>query len=122
MEVERLEVWQLGIALAKEVYAVTSKYPKEELFGLTNQTRRAAVSVPSNIAEGKGRGTAKDFINFLNIARGSLYELKTQIRLGKEFGYIENNMHDELSAKIDTLIYKLKGLILSVRNGNRESA
>jgi len=122
VEVERLEVWQLGIALAKEVYAVTSKYPKEELFGLTNQTRRAAVSVPSNIAEGKGRGTAKDFINFLNIARGSLYELKTQIKLALEFGYLETEVHNELSSKIDVLIHKLKGLILAVRNGNKETA
>ena len=74
-----LEVWQLARKLVSEVYASSLLFPKEELFGLTNQLRRAAVSVPSNIAEGCGRQTPRDTINFLFIARGSLYELETQV-------------------------------------------
>jgi len=72
-----LRVWQDGIALVKTIYALTAKLPREELFGLTSQMRRAAVSVPANIAEGAARSTQKEFIHFLSIARGSLSELDT---------------------------------------------
>lgn len=73
-----LEVWQESRKLANHIYGLTKLFPKEEQFGLTNQIRRAVVSVSSNIAEGFGRQTAKDTINFLHMSRGSLYELETQ--------------------------------------------
>lgn len=74
-----LDVWKKARQLVKDIYLITRRFPKEELYGLTNQMRRAAVSVPSNIAEGHGRNTAKDSLQFFFIARGSLYELETQI-------------------------------------------
>lgn len=73
-----LEVWKESRKLANHIYELTKSFPKEELYGITNQIRRCAVSVPSNIAEGCGRQTAKDTIHFLHISRGSLYELETQ--------------------------------------------
>ena len=75
MDVEKLQVWQSAMDLAETVYKITDKFPKTEIFGITDQMRRAAVSIPSNIAEDKGRRTTKDFVRFLNIAKGSLYEL-----------------------------------------------
>ena len=75
MDVEKLQVWQSAMDLAETVYKITDKFPKTEIFGITDQMRRAAVSIPSNIAEGKGRDSTKDFVRFLNIAKGSLYEL-----------------------------------------------
>jgi four helix bundle protein len=73
-----LEVWKNSIKLVTTIYTVTKSYPKEELFGLTNQMRRSAVSIPSNIAEGAARNSKKEFIQFLHIARGNLAELETQ--------------------------------------------
>ena len=75
MDVEKLQVWQSAMDLAETVYKITDKFPKTEIFGITDQMRRAAVSIPSNIAEGRGRSSTKDFVRFLNIAKGSLYEL-----------------------------------------------
>ena len=83
-----LVVWQKAMELAKKVYLVTRNFPEEEIYALTSQVRRSAVSVPSNIAEGKGRGTGKEFIQFLRIALGSLYELQTQLELSMRIGYI----------------------------------
>lgn len=82
-----LHAWQEAMALARAVYRITSGFPKEELYSLTSQMRRAAVSVPSNIAEGAGRGTDREFRQFLPIARGSLSELETEWLLAKDFGY-----------------------------------
>ena len=82
-----LLVWQKGIALAKEVYTVTRTFPPEEKFGLISQMRRAAVSVPSNIAEGQARNTRGEFIQFLSNAEGSLAELDTQTRISLELGF-----------------------------------
>ena len=76
-----LIVWQKAMDLVVHVYEVTESFPQREVFGLTNQVRRAAVSIPSNIAEGQGRGTTKDFLHFLAIARGSLQEVETQLLL-----------------------------------------
>ncbi len=82
-----LQVWQQSMALARNVYALTEAFPKREVFGLTSQIRRAAVSIPSNIAEGRGRTTEKSFALFLSQARGSLYELETQMELAGELGF-----------------------------------
>ena len=83
-----LEVWQESRKLANHIYGLTKSFPKEEQFGLTNQIRRAVVSVSSNIAEECGRQTTKDSINFLHISRGSLYELETQCFIAIDQGYI----------------------------------
>ena len=72
---KQLDAWQVAMSLVKEIYLATKKYPKEELYALTSQTKRAAVSVPANIAEGLGRQYKKDTLQFLHISRGSLYEL-----------------------------------------------
>ena len=82
-----LKVWQRAIELSVAVYKLTSEFPKEELFGLTSQLRRAAVSVASNVAEGYGRGSKGEFRQFLGIARGSILELQTQLVIAKELGY-----------------------------------
>ena len=84
-----LKVWQQGIDLVEQVYARTASFPSEEKFGLTAQVRRAAVSIPSNIAEGWGRGSTKDYMHFLRIARSSLLEVETQLIIAHRLGYIE---------------------------------
>jgi four helix bundle protein len=85
-----LIVWQKALALAHAVHLATAAFPRQELFGLSSQLRRAAVSVPSNIAEGAARASTREFIHFLHIARGSLAELETQIYLAMQAQYIEN--------------------------------
>jgi four helix bundle protein len=85
-----LIIWQRAMALAKEVYRITKSFPREEKFGLTSQLRRAALSVPSNIAEGHAR-QGREFYNFLSIARGSLAEVETQLLFAVEVGYLANH-------------------------------
>ena len=84
-----LQVWQKAMALAREIYRVSQSFPRAEQFGITSQIRRAAVSVPSNIAEGHGRFSDKTFILFLGQARGSLYELEMQAELAESLGYMK---------------------------------
>jgi len=84
-----LRVWQESRRLVKDVHAATGHFPREELYALTNQMRRAAVSVPSNISEGAARTTTKEFLQFLSIARGSLSELETQVILAGDLAYLE---------------------------------
>lgn len=86
---ENLIVWQKSMDLVTAIYELTRQFPKEEVFGLTSQMRRAAVSIPSNIAEGSRRGSRKDFRNFLLIAYGSGAELETQIKIAKRLSYVE---------------------------------
>lgn len=87
-----LEVWQRGIGLVERVYELTSCFPEEEKFGLTSQLRRGAVSIPSNIAEGWGRGSGKEYMHFLRIARSSLFEVETQCIIAYRLGYIDEEM------------------------------
>lgn len=87
---EDLIVWQKAVAFAEEVYRLQRSLPKEERFGIGDQIRRAAVSVPSNIAEGFGRESSKDFMHFLTVARGSLYETRTQLRIAYDLGLIDD--------------------------------
>lgn len=108
---QNLDAWKVAMQLVQEIYTITKLYPKEELYGLTSQTRRAAVSIPSNIAEGMGRNHKKDTIQFLYIARGSLYELETVLKIA-----INNRMIDDMSLNsllplIDKNQQVLKGLI-----------
>ena len=85
-----LIVWQKSKAIVKEIYSVTRLFPKEEIYGLTNQMRRCAISIPSNIAEGYGRGSRADYLRFLNIANGSLFELETQIEIACDLEFIDD--------------------------------
>ena len=94
-----LIVWQKAMVLVTVVYKQTATFRKEELYGLTSQIRRAAVSIPSNIAEGFGRRTTPDFISFLHIARGSLYELQTQLEIAKNLNYLSV---EDFNVTIDT--------------------
>lgn len=93
---QQLLIWQKAIALVIDVYRVTSKFPSEEKFGLTNQARRCAVSIPSNIAEGAGRNSEKDFLHFLSIANGSSYELQTQLIIANELHFLSQEELDNL--------------------------
>ncbi len=107
-----LIIWQKGLEIAKEVYKITKTFPKEEIFGLTSQMNRSAVSISSNIAEGRGRGTRKDFINFLHIAQGSLFELETQILLAESLYKIDSKnvlrLITEEQKMLSGMITKLK--------------
>ena len=111
MDIENLEIWRLAVSLAKDVYVITDKFPKREVYCLTDQIRRAAVSIPSNIAEGKGRSTAKDFVHFLNTARGSLYELKTQLYIAREIAYLTEEDFSSLHKQIENLSHKIVSMI-----------
>jgi four helix bundle protein len=86
-----LEVWKKAMDLAAQVYSLTARFPKDELYGLTSQIRRSAVSIPSNIAEGAARHSRKEFIHFLHIASGSVAELETQLLLATRMGFISRD-------------------------------
>ena len=111
-----LKIWQRGILLSKQVYELTMSFPKEEVYGITSQMRRCSVSVPSNIAEGFGRSTLS-FLNFLKIARGSLYELDTQLVLTKE---LELSANTELIGSLETEIQEMGKMINSFINKLKE--
>ena len=113
-----LRAWQEAMALVKDVYRITASFPKDELYALTSQMRRAAVSIPSNIAEGAARTGDKEFLQFLSISRGSLSELETQLIIAKELGYmLELN---EIMLKMDGLFGLLGGLMKSLRVRNQK--
>ncbi len=111
---EDLRVWQAGIALCTDVYEVSRTFPGDERFGLTSQMRQAAVSVPSNIAEGWGRGTRADYLRFLRIARGSLFEIKTQVVIADRIGLASTAETARLAETIEALRRPLQGLIRSL--------
>jgi len=95
-----LRIWQIGIEVVKDIYILTKKFPKEELYGLTSQMRRSAISIPSNIAEGFRRYHNKEYRQFLYIALGSCAELETQIIIANELDYINKTYRTELIEKI----------------------
>lgn len=110
-----LLIWQKGMSLVVDIYSMTNKYPSSEQFTLVNQTRRSAISIPSNIAEGYGRNSTSDYIRFLNISRGSLYELQTQVEIAVNLNYIPRKVFmtiyektEELSKMIGVLIKKVE--------------
>ncbi|EPR74779.1 23Sr RNA [Winogradskyella psychrotolerans RS-3] len=104
-----LEVYKLSLNLVEEIYKLTKGFPSSENFGLTSQLRRAAVSLPSNIAEGSSRGSTKDFIRFLNIASGSLAEIETQLVIAERIGYITfDDTLQNNSITIRKMLYRLK--------------
>jgi four helix bundle protein len=110
-----LQVWQAAMDLAEDIYRITKTFPKEETYGLTVQLRRAAVSVPSNIAEGKGRSTQKELAQFLCHSRGSLFEIETQITLARRLGYIDVAQMDAIRQKTVRVGQLLNGLLRSIR-------
>ncbi|NOT96903.1 MAG: four helix bundle protein [Nitrospira sp.] len=107
-----LEVWKKSMDLAANVYSLTARFPKEELYGLTSQIRRAAVSIPSNIAEGAARHSRKEFIQFLHIASGSVAELETQLLLALRMGLISSN---SIISDIEEVRKPLLGLLRSLK-------
>ena len=112
-----LIVWQKRMLLVRRVYEVTRTFPHEEMFGLTSQMRRAAVSIPSNIAEGYGRIYDKERINFLSIALGSASELETQLMISEDLGFTVNSDIAELSSLNNEVIRMLTSLIKGIRIG-----
>lgn len=110
-----LETWQMAMQLVAEVYRVSKAFPKEELYGLTNQLRRAVVSVPSNIAEGQGRDSTKEFLHHLSIARGSLYEVETQLLIAQQLGYLSTAEAEKLTTISTSVARLLNGLARSLQ-------
>lgn len=110
---EDLIAWQQAYAIVIKVYEATKRFPTDERYGLTQQIRRAAVSIPSNIAEGFGRHSRPDYLRFLDIARGSTYELQTQMRIAQDLGFADDK---ELMDRIEELERVLNGLIRSLRS------
>lgn len=105
-----LMVWQKGMSLVELVYVITKKFPSDERYALTSQLRRASVSVPSNIAEGYGRNSTVDYIRFLRISLGSLYELDTQLELATRVGFVSKDVTQdalELCAEIEKMLVAL---------------
>jgi len=111
---ENLKVWHNAIMLAKEIYLATRDFPKEEIYGLTSQIRRSAVSIASNIAEGSRRIGKKEFQQFIGIAAGSAAELKTQIIISREVGYINSGTADTIMDDIDSIERMLTALSKSL--------
>ena len=111
----QLVVWQRAMDLVEGVYRATADFPREELYGLTGQLRRAAVSIPSNIAEGQGRGTATELIRFLRIAHGSLREVETQVLIAQRLTYLTQDRADGLLALAAEVGRLLNGLMKSLR-------
>jgi four helix bundle protein len=109
----KLEVWQRAIGLVKRVYSVSAAFPAQEVYGLTSQMRRAAVSVPGNIAECVGRTGGNDRVRFLAIARGSLTELDTYVVLARELGYVTDTA--QLENEIDGVLGLINGLMNAER-------
>jgi len=101
---KELKIWQRGITLCIEVYKLTDKFPDEERFNLISQLKRAGVSVPSNIAEGSGRNHNKEFNQFLGIARGSLFELQTQLIISEHLKFISSEESENHQKEIEALI------------------
>ena len=107
---KNLDVWQKSMDFVTEIYSLTKRFPKEEMYGLSSQMRRAAVSIPSNIAEGRAKRTTREFIRFVNISFGSASELETQILIARNLGYVnENEIENTMSHlnEISKMLYKL---------------
>jgi four helix bundle protein len=111
---EDLHAWRLSMDLVVEVYQQTLTWPKDERFGLTSQIRRAATSIPSNIAEGKGRASDRELIRFLNYARGSLYEVQTQIKVARRLDYLTESAARALYMQAAEVGRVLNGFIHAV--------
>lgn len=112
---KKLNVWQKSIILIQKIYELTRSFPKIEIYGLTNQMRRAAISIPANISEGAARQTKKEFIQFLHVAQGSLSELDTHLEISQKLGYFKENSVQEISLLMNDIDKMLTGLIKSLK-------
>lgn len=117
-----LIVWQKAMALARQAYVISEALPKRETYGLVNQIRRAAVSIASNIAEGYGRLTDTQFRHFLGNARGSLYEMQTQIELAADLGYLDKEGKNQLMEQGSEVARLINGLLASLRSAANNSS
>src|SRR4028119_1735662 len=113
---QTLDAWKVSMELVQKIYVITCRYPREELFALTSQTKRAAVSIPSNIAEGMGRQYKKDTIQFLYISRGSLYELETLLNVALMNLLIDEVIFKETIELVHKSMQVLNGLIAYLKN------
>jgi len=117
---KELDVWKLSMELVVDIFQVVDMFPKKELFGLSMQMKRCAVSIPSNIAEGAGRKTKREFRNFLYIAQGSLNELDTQLEIARKLGYLKEDKYKELQEKVLRVGQMLSGLIKKQTKGIKD--
>jgi len=108
---KKLKVWIFSMEMVREIYQLTKSYPKEEAFGLTSQTKRAAVSIPSNIAEGLGRKYRNDTIQFLHVSRGSAYEVETLLSIAVMTNIISQDNYDRINLMLENIIRTLNGFI-----------
>jgi four helix bundle protein len=113
---EKLDVWQKSVALADTIYQTTKTFPPDERFGLTNQMRRAAVSISSNIAEGCSRSSKADFRRFIEIASGSAFELVSQTRIAEKQGWVSADSHREIYDSTLEIVRMLSGLRASLKD------
>lgn len=113
-----LNVWKTGIDFVTKVYKTTSDFPKEEIFGITSQIRRAAISIPSNIAEGAARKSINEFRHFLYISLSSAAELNTQLIISNNLGFIDQDKTDKLNSELDSISRMIQGLIKSLKTNN----
>jgi four helix bundle protein len=112
---KELEVWKKGIDLSLLVYKLSKSFPSEEKFGLTSQLRRCSVSIPSNIAEGWGRGSTREYIHFLQIARGSLMELETQMIIAFKLNYFDEEKNKNITELLTSILMMLNKLISTLK-------
>jgi four helix bundle protein len=112
---QKLVVWQKAIEFVECVYGATRGWPKDEVYGLTNQIRRAAVSIPANIAEGQGRGGTREPLHFATIANGSLYEVETHLVIARRLQYLDTATYDTLSSQVSEVGRLLHGLMRGLR-------
>jgi four helix bundle protein len=110
-----LIVWQKSVALVTDIYTLTKSFPQEEKFGIVSQLNRASVSIPSNIAEGWGRESSKNYLQFLRISRGSLMETETLLEISKNLNYINEREFKVISDNIEEVSKILQGLIKSIQ-------
>jgi four helix bundle protein len=111
---KELEVWQKAMNLVIEIYKVTKTFPQQEKYGLITQTQRAGVSIPANIAEGWGRGSTKEYIHFLQVARGSLFELETHSIIAQRLNYIKQEVLQDTQKELESIGMMLNRLIQSL--------
>lgn len=118
MKYTDLNVWNKSVDLAVKIYSLVKKLPPEEKYDMSSQMRRAAISIPSNIAEGYGRSTTKEYVHFLAISRGSLFELETQLRVCIKIGYIDENDTKEIFALSEEINRILSSMITKLPKAN----
>ena len=109
-----LLIWQKGIELTEKVYLLVKSFPSEEIYSLTSQIKRSVISIPSNISEGYGRSSTKNYIQFLRISRGSLYELETQLIISGNLNYIQKETQIKMIEELNTISRMIQGLIKSI--------